>query len=122
MLLPVNIAKQLRVVLTAITLLLMVGLNNREVTTYTLVPATKAGHQQVDKSAAADRHGTVKQKISFEATPSYVVLQQAAAVPELSYFSFVKPVLLHFTPQYPAGIVLRYFKTLLSTSIQVNAP
>lgn len=121
MLLPVNIAKQLRVVLTAITLLLMVGLNNREVTTYVAAPDIKTG-QQVDKSAAADRHGTVKQKVSFEATPSYVVLQLAAVVPVLPGFSFVKPIFLQLIPQYPTGIVLGYFKTLLSTTIQVNAP
>jgi len=121
MLFSVNIAKQLRVVLTAITLLLMVGLNNREVTTYAAAPATKTG-QQVNKSDAAERNGTVKQKVSFEATSSYVVLQLAAAVPELSNFNFTNPVCRYLTPQYPAGIVLNYFKTLLSTTIQVNAP
>src|SRR5688572_29996770 len=121
MLFSVNIAKQLRVVLTAITLLLMVGLNNREVTTYVAAPDANTA-QQVDKSAAADRHGTVKQKVFFEATPSNVVLQLVSVVPALPSFSFVKPVLLHLIAQYPTGIVLGYFKTLLSTTIQVNAP
>ena len=120
MLFPVNIARQLRVVLTAITLLLMVGLNNREVTTYGAAPASETG-QQVNKSAA-DRNGTVKQKVSFEATSSYLVLQLAAAIPHFLNFSFSKPLFLHVAPLYPGGIVLGYFKTLLSATIQANAP
>ena len=59
MLLPVNLVKHLRLVFMAITLLLVVGLNNREVTTYTVSPNTATG-QQVNESAA-DRNGTVKQ-------------------------------------------------------------
>lgn len=121
MLLPVNIAKHLRLVLTAITLLLMVGLNNREVTTFAAAPKVLTD-QQVDKSATADRNGTVKQKVSFEATSSYLILQLTAAVPELLKLSFLKQVFLPLIPQYSCNIVLSYIKTLLSTTIQVNAP
>ena len=119
MLLPVNIVKHLRLVLTAITLLFVVGLNNREVTTFTASPNTATG-QQVNESAA-DRNGTVKQKVSFEATPSYVLLQ-LAAVPEFLRINFTKPICLALPPTCPSGMVSVFFKIFLSEAIQANAP
>jgi hypothetical protein len=119
MLFPANIVKHLRLLLTAITLLFVVGLNNREVTTFAAAPKAKTT-QQINKSAA-DRNGTVKQKVSFEATPSYVVLQ-LAAMPELLRLSFAEPLFLHFTPHYSNGSVISFFKIFLSSAIQANAP
>ena len=119
MLLPVNIVRHLRLVLMAITLLFVVGLNNREVTTFAAAPEATAG-QQVDQSAG-ERNGTVKQKVSFEATPSYVVLQ-LAAVPGFLNLNFAKPLLQPLTPTYPSRIVAGFFKIFLSGAIQANAP
>ncbi|MDB5261775.1 MAG: hypothetical protein JWQ14_1056 [Adhaeribacter sp.] len=119
MLFPVKIVKHFRLVLTAITLLFVVGLNNREVTTFAPAPEAKTG-QQINKSAA-DRNGTVKQKISFEATSSFVVLQ-LAVVPEFLQVSFIKPLFLHLSPTCLSGLVTGFFKIFLSTAIQANAP
>lgn len=104
----------------AITLLCVVALNNREVTTYTTAPEANTT-QQVNASNAATRHGVVKQKVSLEATYSYVVLQLAACT-NIVPLVFRKPV-DYFTPAYPAirpGVA--FFKIFLSAAIQPNAP
>ena len=117
---PADITKQLRIALMAITLLCVIALNNREVTTFRSVPETQAAHQ-VNKSAPTERQTTVKQKVSLEATPSYVVLQIATyssflhVVFERSEFA---SVIHHYFARPAAG----FFKLFLVSSIQPNAP
>jgi len=119
MIFPVNIAKNLRLLLTAITLLLVVGLNNREVTTYA-VSDTATSHQ-LNKSAA-EHNGTVKQKVTLEATSSYLILPLAALPAILPRLDFPQP-LLAIKVFYPAAVaVAGFFKIFLSAAIQPNAP
>lgn len=117
---PANIVKHLRLLFTAITLLFVVGLNNREVTTFAASPAQPT-EQQVNK-AAADQHGTVKQKVSFEATYAVVVLPPATILP--SVWQVVLGVPVRFSlPSYKPGILVPViFRFLLATAISPNAP
>jgi len=119
MVLPVNISKNLRLLLTAITLLLVVGLNNREVTTY-VAPDAATTHQ-LNKSAAAE-HGTVKQKVLLEGTASYLVLVLAALPNGFLHLDFPRPLPAIMIFCRPGFIVTGFFKTFLSTAIQPNAP
>jgi hypothetical protein len=114
-----NISRHIRVILTALTLLCVVGLNHREVTTYTAIPETGTA-QQVHKTAAA-RQGTIKQKVSLEAPHAFLVLQ-LATFPDFARIDFmapVTPVLNRFRLPKP---VSGFFKTFLSAAIQANAP
>ena len=104
----------------AITLLCVIALNNREVTIFKSVPENQAAHQ-VNKSAAAERQTTVKQKVSLEATPSYVVLQIAAYTSFL-HVVFERPVFAAVIHQYFARPATGFFKLFLVSSIQPNAP
>jgi len=119
MVLPVNISKNLRLLLTAITLLLVVGLNNREVTTY-VAPDAATTHQ-LNKSATAD-HGTVKQKVLLEGTASYLILELAALPNDFLSVDFPRPLPAVIIFYRPAFIAAGFFKTFLATAIQPNAP
>ena len=119
MIFPIDIAKNLRLLLTAITLLLVVGLNNREVTTYTAAKAVAA--HQLNTSAAAE-HGTVKQKVSLEGTASYLILQLAVLPGCLPELSFPQPFSSIMTFYRPGFTVAGLFKIFLSAAIQPNAP
>lgn len=120
MIIPVHIFKQLRVVFTAITLLCVVALNNREVTTYTAAQTAPA--HQVDKSAAAQQHGTIKQKVSLEGTASYLILQLAALPGILPELDFPQPFAFIITFYQRAFSVAGFFKIFFSAAIQPNAP
>jgi hypothetical protein len=120
MFIPAYIWKQLRVVITAITLLCVVSLNNREVTTFVQAPDNPTA-QQVNKSAATERHHIVKQKVSLEATPSYLVLQLANFTHFLRIV-FQPPVFSVLVPFKPSLPVIRFFQIFLSAAIQPNAP
>jgi len=120
MIFPIDIAKNLRLLLTAITLLLVVGLNNREVTTYTTAKAVAA--HQLNTSAAAEQHGTVKQKVSLEGTASYLILQLAALPVCLPELSFQQPFSSILTFYRSGFTVAGFFKIFLSAAIQPNAP
>jgi hypothetical protein len=107
------------VLLTAITLLCVVALNHREVTTYASAPETQQTHQL--RKTAAEHHDTVKQKVSLEAPHAYLVLQmatctdflQAAIIPPF------RPLLNRLGLPNPAP---GFFKIFLSAAIQANAP
>lgn len=116
---PVNIVQQLRLFLTAITLLLVVGLNNREVTTYTVPDA--AAHQ-VAHAPAAEQHGIVKKKVSLEATSSYLVLQLAALPANFPRLNFPDRLIPVKTSYSPVVAVSGFYKLFFSTAIQPNAP
>jgi len=117
---PVKIIKHLRLVLTAFTLLLVVGLNNREVTTFAAAPETKTEHKLT--TAAADRNGTVKQKVSFEATASSYVIWQLVALPHFWQTAFLKPLFSAIISYVPAGLISGFFRLFLATAILPNAP
>lgn len=117
---PANITKQLQIALMAITLLCVIALNNREVTTFKPVPETQAAHQ-VNKSAATEQQTTVKQKVSLEATPSYIVLQ-IAACHSLLPVVFQRPVFTAVIHYYFTSPAAGFFKLFLVSSIQPNAP
>lgn len=115
-----NISKHFRVAFTALTLLFVIALNNREITTYVATPATAATDHQVSESPK--KGSFVKQKIYFEATPSYILIHFAATCPEYLQVTFTKPFfsnLLHYRlPDAVAGICRLFF----ATAIQPNAP
>ena len=119
MVLPVNISKNLRLLLTAVTLLLVMGLNNREVTTY-VAPDAATAHQ-LNKSAAAD-HGTVKQKVLLEGTASYLILELAALPNGFLHLDFPRPLPAVITFCRPGFTLAGFFKTFLLAAIQPNAP
>jgi hypothetical protein len=114
-----NISRHLRVLLTALTLLCVVVLNHREVTTYTAAREAKTAHQF--HKTTADRQDAVKQKVSLEAPHAYLVLQ-LAPITDFLRFDFKAP----FSPvrhrlRLP-NPVPGFFKTFLSAAIQANAP
>jgi hypothetical protein len=114
-----TISRHLRVMLTALTLLCVVALNHREVTTYTAAPEAKTAHQL--HKTTAERQGTIKQKVSLEAPHAYLVLQLATFTDFLrvDFISPVTPVLNRFRLPRP---VTGFFKVFLSAAIQANAP
>ena len=114
-----NISRHLRVLLTAITLLCVVALNHREVTTYASAPEARKT-QQLHKTAA-EGHDTVKQKVSLEAPHAYLVLQIAACTDFLpvAFTTPLRPLLNRFGLPNP---VTGFFKIFLSAAIQANAP
>lgn len=116
MLLTATISRHLRLMLTAITLLCVVALNHREVTTYVCAPEAHQVH-----TAAAERHSTVKEKVSLEAPHAYLVLEMVAGndfVP-LAFIPPVAPLLHWFGRSNP---VTGFFKIFLSGVIQAMAP
>jgi len=117
---PANIVKHLRLLLTAITLVFVVGLNNREVTTIAVSPA-KPTEKQVNK-AAAEQHGTIKQKVSFEATYAGVVLPPATLLPPVWQVAFSGPIAVNLPPYQSSNLIPVFFSLLLSTAISPNAP
>ena len=118
MVFSVNIAKNFRLIFTAITLLFVVGLNNREVTTYA---APKAKTTQHVNNTAAQTHGILKQKVSLEATTSYVILQLAICADFIRY-TFTNPICKVNTSYTLISAVTGFFSVLLATTIQPNAP
>jgi hypothetical protein len=115
-----DIAKTFRLFLTAVTLLFVVGLNNREVTTFATAPVKSTEHQ-VNK-AAAEQHGTVKQKISFEATYAGIVLPPATILPALFAVVFTGPLSFSLPAYTPTSLATGIFRRLLTTAISPNAP
>lgn len=115
-----HISRHLRLMLTALTLLCVMALNHREVTTY--VGAAKAGTGQQVQKTATERHGTVKQKVSLEAPHAFLVLQLDACTHNLLRVAFplpASPVLATLPLTAP---VSGFFKTFLSALIQAQAP
>jgi hypothetical protein len=114
-----NIARHFRVMLTALTLLCVMVLNHREVTTYTAAPEAQTAHQL--HKTAADRHGAVKQKVSLEAPHAYLVLQLATFT---DFFTpdFSSPLIQALPLVRLPDPVSGFFKVFLSAAIQANAP
>lgn len=114
-----DISRHLRLMLTALTLLCVMALNHRELTTYTAAPEAKTTQQL--HHTAADQHGTVKQKVSLEAPHAYLVLQLAACT-DLVSFDFVSPVTQVLNRLRLPHPVTGFFKIFLSAVIQAKAP
>jgi len=114
-----NISRHLRLMLTALTLLCVMVLNHREVTTFAAAP--KAQTSQQLHHTAAEQHGTIKQKVSLEAPHAFLVLQLAACTDFLrvDLMSPVAPVLHRLGLPSP---VTGFFKIFLSAVIQAKAP
>jgi hypothetical protein len=114
-----NISRHLRLMLTAITLLCVMALNHREVTTYACAPEASTS-QQLHKSTA-EHHGTVKQKVSLEATHAYLQLQLAICT-DFSRATLLAPITPLLTRLRLPNPAPGFFKVFLFAAIQANAP
>jgi hypothetical protein len=110
-----SISLQFRLFLVGVSLLSVLFLNKREVA----ISLEKPVPEQTLK--AGSRQLVIKEKVSFEAVPSCVVLPQAL-IPE--FFSFEFPAI-----QVPVAlqsavvpVVVPLFQRLLFTAISPNAP
>lgn len=114
-----GIFKHLRLFLTAVTLLCALTINHKEIPAY--VPA-KAPNTAVDHSSMAGT-GTevVKQKISFEAVTSSILLDLAQPFSFLRVF-FEAPTDVPFRLFRAVFSATHYFSILFADSIQPNAP
>jgi hypothetical protein len=117
-----TIAQHFRYLLMSVTLLWALMLNGQEVRAYTL-PATKTTEQGATKIAHAPVKKTVvKQKVSLEATTSFVTLnlQQATLPAPLPVFAAPTDEVLPAHTSLPAGN--GFVAQLFPTTIQPNAP
>ena len=115
-----TILKQFRVVFTAATLLCALFLNYQEVTTFAAARPAPAQTEQVNKTKKQPDL-TLKQKISFEAVTSLVLLPAPlAAILSDFTFSFIPARAVAALPVITAG--LPYICRLLGTALQPNAP
>ena len=110
-----SISLQLRFLLLGLTLLSVLSLDKREVAIYREKPATE------NRFKAAAEQCVVKEKVSFEAVTSFIVLPEAI-FPDLISFDFTPlPATKQFFT-FAVPVVTPLFKRLLATSISPNAP
>ncbi|MDX5348922.1 MAG: hypothetical protein LPJ89_09320 [Hymenobacteraceae bacterium] len=114
-----SIAKQFRLIFTSLTLLCALALNNRELTTYTLPVSLPVQEQAVQPKE--QKQTEVKQKVTFEATSSYVVLHLEKFVSCLRVV-FTKPLELLQPLFSSADGITGFFRILSATQIMPNAP
>jgi hypothetical protein len=117
-----TIAQQFRYLLMSVTLLWALMLNGQEVRAYTL-PAADTTEQGTAKLAHAPQKKTVvKQKVSLEATTSFVTLnlQQATLPAPLHAFAAPTDEVLPAQTALPSGN--GFVAQLFPTTIQPNAP
>jgi hypothetical protein len=110
-----SISLQLRFLLLGLTLLSVLSLDKREVAIRLQKPLT----EQTFK--ASEKQVVVKEKVSFEAVASYLVLP-AAVLPEAIHFntSFIQaPV---STVSYAVPVIIPLCRQLLASAISPNAP
>ena len=118
-----TISQKIGFLFTAITLLCVMLLNNQEITTYRPLTENAASDTpaHLKKTASEKDKAVVKQKVSFEATTSYLVLQLVSLTnwPE---FNFTAPLIfLPERPVLPVKVAL-FFSNLLGFNIVPNAP
>ena len=115
-----TILKQFRVVFTAATLLCALFLNYQEVNLFAAAKPAKAKTEQLTKTEKKPDL-TIKQKISFEAVTSFILLPAplAAVLPNFQ-FHFIPVTTEAVLPVISAG--LPYISRLLGTALQPNAP
>ncbi len=110
-----SISLQLRFLLLGLTLLSVLSLDKREVAIYLGEPAT----EQTIKSSA--KQFVIKEKVSFEAVTSFIVLPEAI-FPDLFSFDFsIAPAPKQFVA-FAVPVVSSTYQRLLATSISPNAP
>ncbi|WP_250419186.1 MULTISPECIES: RNA methyltransferase [Pontibacter] len=117
------IAQHFRHLLMSVTLLWALMLNGQEVVAYSL-PADHAAQQATSKvaDAPAEKKTVVKQKVSLEATTSFVTLnlQQATLPAPLPAFAAPTDEILPAHTALPIGN--GFVAQLFPTTIQPNAP
>ena len=115
-----TILKQFRVVFTALTLLCALFLNYQEVSTFAAAKPAPTKNEQVNKTEKKPDF-TLKQKISFEAVTSFILLPAPLAAVLTDFnFTFIPARTVAVLPVIAAG--LPYISRLLGTAIQPNAP
>ncbi|QMU29430.1 hypothetical protein [Adhaeribacter radiodurans] len=118
-----TITQQIRFLLTAVTWCCVLLLNNQVIITYRPVvkEANAASNSQLQKNTSHKEQTVVKQKVTFEATTSYFILQ-------LAHFTnwvtpvFQKPFLTIPEPISKIYRVRYFFSVLFSYIIIPNAP
>ena len=119
-----NIAQHLRYLLMSVTLLWALMLNGQEVRAYSL-PAENTSQQAastLSDAPATEKRTVIKQKVSLEATTSFVTINLQQAILPAPFPAFAVPV-DELLPAYTAlpkgnGFVAQLFPT----TIQPNAP
>lgn len=116
-----TIAQHIRVLLTAVTLLCVLLLNHREITTYRPAPVSSAAEPQLQSSEKEP--AVVKQKISFEATAADLVLLIAPlAIGRHPVVYAPQLTVPATTPLFFVGVLISCLLILLSGTIIPNAP
>ncbi len=118
-----NITQQIRILLMAVTWCCVLLLNNQVITTYQSVPKepTVANTRHLQEGTSKKEQTVVKQKVTFEATTSYFILQLAHVA------NWLKPVFEAPFLKVPEPITkvyrVRYFFSVLFSFIIIpNAP
>ena len=110
-----SISLQLRLFLLGLSLLSVLSLDKREVAIYLEKPASE---QTVKVSA---EQYVLKEKVSFEAVTSILVLPEAI-LPDLFNFNFPAAPFQKTVFSYTVSAVAPLFKRLLISAISPNAP
>ena len=109
------ISLQIRFLLLGLSLLSVLSLDKREVAVYFEEPATEQAFK------ASSKQCVVKEKVSFEAVTSFIVLPDAI-FPDLISFDFsLAPAARQFIT-FAVPVASTSFQRLLATSISPNAP
>ncbi|MFB9864991.1 hypothetical protein [Rufibacter immobilis] len=113
------IQRNWRLLCTSIALLLVLTVNHRALPAYaSTLPVERT---EVKKQGRDADSSVVKQKVSFEATTSYVDFQ--AAEPTLfPHFMLVPPAPQENTPPVEAAYWTYYLQQLATLAISPNAP
>ncbi len=118
------IAQHIRHLLMSVTLLWALMLNGQEVRAYSL-PADNTTKQEASKltDAPAPEHKTVvKQKVSLEATTSFVTLNLQQATLPAPLPAFAAPTDDELPAQTALPVGNGFVAQLFPTTIQPNAP
>jgi hypothetical protein len=116
-----HISQHFRLFLTAVTLLYALTINHQEIPAFATAPE-KAPVTALDTAASPEQDKQVlKQKVSFEAVTSFVLLDLAQP---LSFFRvpFEAPADLPFTLLKTDFGGTHFFSVLFGHAIQPNAP
>lgn len=110
-----TISLQLRFFLLGLTLLSVLSLDKREVAIYLEKPAS----EQTVKASA--KQLVIKEKVSFEAVASHLILPDAI-LPQTFSFDFPTVCVPDKVVFSVSAVVIPLFQRLLSTAISPNAP
>jgi hypothetical protein len=119
-----NISSHLKHLLMSVTLLWALMLNGQEVVAYTSLAdsAPKQANTRLTDAPDHEKRTVVKQKVSLEATTSFVALNLQQAVEPIAQPTFVR-VTNELLPAYttiPPGLTL--VAQIFPITIQPNAP